>query len=159
MINKGKLRVLLEILKKTTLILIKCILFWTAVLFAVFVRMTENLVGKDLTLRVWIREPVTLLIAIGAAAGLLQIILHIRKKPIKIMLCILWASAALIGGYFGVEQYRLNHVFEIKNDCASEHGGGPCVIEVWICGGVCEEIHYEAHGPFLRGTEKVYVLC
>ena len=68
---------LLKTLKEIALKLTKCILFWTAILFAVFVYITEKLVGRDLELRVWIREPVTLLIAFGAAAGLLQIILHI----------------------------------------------------------------------------------
>ena len=125
---------LLKALKKIALKLTKCILFWTAILLAVFVYITEKLVGRDLELRVWIREPVTLLIAFGAAAA--------------------------IGGFWGFEQYEYSHVSELKREnCVSLHGGGPCVIEVQSYGGVCEERHYEEHGPFLRSTETVYILC
>lgn len=151
---------LLKTLKEIALKLTKCILFWTAILFAVFVYITEKLVGRDLKLRVWIREPVTLLIAFGAAAGLLQIILHIKLKPVKIILCTLWAAAAAIGGFWGFEQYEYSHVSELKpENCVSLHGGGPCVIEVQSYDGVCEERHYEERGPFLRSTETVYILC
>ena len=46
-----------------------------------------------LQFRIWIREPVTLLIAAGAAAGLLQLVLLIPEKRLKTVMIVLWSAA------------------------------------------------------------------
>ena len=73
----------------------KSILLWSACLAALFLAVTFVLEQFcELKMRVWLRESATILIAAGAAIGILQLVLHIPNKTAKLICAMLWVSAS-----------------------------------------------------------------
>jgi hypothetical protein len=88
------------------------ILFWSAVSAAVFPALSGVLQLCGLRFRTWIREPVTVLTALGGAAGLLQLVLRIPQRRLRILVTVLWAIAALAGLIAGVFVFAFEHLHE-----------------------------------------------
>ena len=132
----------------------KSILFWTAMVCAVFLAASWILSKCGLKFRVWIREPVTLLIAAGTAAGLFQLILHIAVKPLKIALIVLWAAALIAFCYWGFWMFALCHRYEISSN--TDYNGTRCVVEHEPVMWESRRRYYAYRGWFVRGKMLVY---
>ncbi len=130
----------------------KSILFWTVLFAAVF--LTADLITRlcGLRFRVWVREPATMLIAVGAAIGILQLLLHIPKKWVKITAVILWAAAVIAGGAYGFVIYAFCHLEERTEI----YDGKECVVEEESTLWFEYDRYYEQHGLFFRGTDEIY---
>lgn len=132
----------------------KSILFWAVIAFLMLLGAYMILESVHLTLRAWLRESLCVLIALGAVAGIFQLLLKIPVKWLKTTLLVLCAVATVIGGYFGYLFLSLVHAPERRG----EYEGTPCIIEredaLW--GGTYSEFYYEYHGLFVRGTEILY---
>ena len=130
----------------------KSILFRTVCFAAVYfiADWISRLCG--LRFRIWVREPVTLLIAVGAAIGILQLLLHIPKKSAKITAAVLWAAAAIAGGIYGFLIFAFYHLEERT----AVRDGKACIIESesFLFSGW--DKYYEQHGFFFRGTDVLY---
>lgn len=127
----------------------KSILFWSAILLVLFLGITGILSLLNLKLRVWVREPATLLIALGGIIGVFQLILHIKKKPLKIVLCILAAAATIAGGCWGYMIFAFDHLEEYTGT----YNEKPCVIECENIMWMQRECYYEYHNPLVCGKE------
>lgn len=130
----------------------RCILLWTAVFAAVF--LTADLMTRlcGLRFRVWVREPATLLIAAGAAAGLLQLLLRIPKKPVKITAVILWLAAAAAGGCYGFVILAFTHVEERTESV----DGTVYVVETESALWDSWDYYYERYSPVFRSLDPVH---
>ena len=127
----------------------KSILFWSLLVMAVFLAVSQILSHCGLMLRVWIREPLSYFTGVGAAIGILQLLLHIPKKWLKVLTVVLWAAAAAFGLWYSWLLYGFCH-FE---EWTEERNGVKCVCEFEHVLWTSHSYYYEAHGPFLRGTE------
>ncbi len=129
----------------------KSILFWTAIVCVLYLAARWLLNLNGLEFRIWIREPVTLLIAAGAFAGILQLLLRISNKTGKIVSIVLWAAALIAFCIYGFWIFALTH----RNERSSitDFNGTRCVVEhervIWDD----RELYYAYHGWFVRGTE------
>lgn len=130
------------------------ILFWTVVICAVFLTVRRILSKHGLRFRTWIREPVTLLIAAGAAAGLLQLILCISVKPLKIALIVLWAAALTAFCYFGFWMFALSHRSEISGN--TDFNGIRCIVEHEPVMWESRRRYYAYRGWFVRGKKLLH---
>lgn len=88
------------------------ILFWSAVSAAVFPALSGIVKLCGLRFRTWVREPVTILIALGGAAGLLQLIRLIPQRWLRILVTVLWVIAALAGLIAGLFVFAFEHLHE-----------------------------------------------
>lgn len=88
------------------------ILLWSAVSAAVFLALSGILELLNLRFRTWIREPVTILIALGGAGGLLQLVLLIPLRWLRILVTVLWGIAAVVGLIAGVWVFAFEHLHE-----------------------------------------------
>ena len=132
----------------------KSILFWTVIVCAVFLAMRWILSKCGLRFRTWIREPVTLLIAAGTAAGLLQLILYISVKPLKIALIVLWAVALIAFCYFGFWMFALSHRSEISSK--TDYNGTRCIVEHEPVMWESRRRYYAYRGWFVRGKKLLH---
>lgn len=129
----------------------KSILFWAVWLCALFLLVRGILSLGGYTLRVWIREPVTVLIGVGLAAGVLQLCLLPKKTWLKIVLIVLWLGAAGFFCVWGYIQYAFLHPEERKE----VRGGREYLVEAECAFGSYTYYWYNAHGLFVRGSELV----
>lgn len=132
----------------------KSILFWTGIVCAVFLTVRRILSVFDLRFRTWIREPVTLLIAAGTAAGLLQLILCISVKPLKIVLILLWAAALIAVCFFGFWIFALSHRYEISGN--TDYNGTRCIVEHEPVMWESRRRFYAYRGWFVRGKKLLH---
>lgn len=130
----------------------KSILFWSALSAAVYGLTVQILAKCGLCLRVFLREPLSFLIVAGIAAGILQLLLHIRKKAVKIVTVVLWSAAAVCGLGYSWLCYGFYHL----EDSTAEWQGRTCVREYEHVMWASYSYYYEEHGPLLRGTELLY---
>ena len=130
------------------------ILFWTAIVCAVFLTMRWILSKCGLRFRTWIREPVTLLIAAGTAAGLLQRILSISIKPLRIALIVLWAVALIGVCIYGFWIFALTHRSEISDN--TDYNGTRCIVEHEPVMWESRRRYYAYRGWFVRGKKLLY---
>ena len=132
----------------------KSILFWTVIVCAVFLTARWILSECGLRFRTWIREPVTLLIAAGTAAGLLQLILCISVKPLKIALFVLWAAALIAFCYFGFWMFALSNRSEISSK--TDFNGTRCIVEHEPVMWESRRRYYAYRGWFVRGKKLLH---
>ncbi|MBP0972204.1 MAG: hypothetical protein J5753_09225 [Oscillospiraceae bacterium] len=132
----------------------KSILFWTVVVCAVFLTARWILSRCGLRFRTWIREPVTLLIAAGTAAGFLQLILCISVKPLKIALIVLWAAALIAFCYFGFWMFALSNRSEISSK--TDFNGTRCIVEHEPVMWESRRRYYAYRGWFVRGKKLLH---
>lgn len=130
------------------------ILFWTAVVCAVFLTARRILSKCGLRFRTWIREPVTLLIAAGTAAGLLQLILYIPVKPLKIALIVVWAAALIAFCYWGFWMFALSNRSEISS--RTDYNGIRCIVEHEPVMWESRRRYYAYRGWFVRGKKLLH---
>ena len=128
------------------------ILLWAVLALGLFLLTRGLLSLGGYTLRVWIREPVTILIGVGLAAGVLQLCLLPKKTWLKVVLIVLWLGAA---GFFCVWGYIV-YAFLHPEERHEERGGKEYLVEVESAFGSYTYYWYDAHGPFVRGTEVLY---
>ena len=134
--------------------MVTSILFWTVIVCAVFLTARWILSKCGLRFRIWIREPVTLLIAAGTAAGLLQRILSISVKPLRIALVVLWAVALIGVCIYGFWIFALTHRSEISSN--TDHNGTRCIVEHEPVMWESRRRYYAYRGWFVRGKKLLY---
>ena len=132
----------------------KSVLFWTVIVCAVFLAMRWILSNCGLRFRTWIREPVTLLIAAGTAAALLQLILYISVMPLKIALIVLWTAALIAFCYFGFWMFALSHRSEISSK--TDYNGTRCIVEREPVMWESRRRYYAYRGWFVRGKKLLH---
>lgn len=130
------------------------ILFWSAAVCAVFLGATEILRLNGLQFRIWVREPVSLLIAFGLAAGLLQLLLRIGTKWLKTAAIVLWALAFVGGVCYGGFIFALSHRYEESQDAVYE--GKRCIVENYPALWESHELYFEYHNWFVCGNQRLY---
>lgn len=130
----------------------KSILFWSLLLMAAFLGTVQILSLCGLRLRAWLREPLSFFIGVGIAAGILQLLLRIRKKAVKILTVVLWSGAAVCGLGYSWLYYGFYHL----EDSTVEWQGRTCVREYEHIMWDSTYYYYEYHGPFVRGKELLY---
>ena len=127
----------------------KSILFWTVIVCVLYLAAHWLLNLNGLEFRIWIREPVTLLIAAGAFAGILQLLLHISNKTGKIVSIVLWAAALIAFCIYGFWIFILTHRHETSGN--TDFNGTRCVVEYERVMWESHELYYAYHGWFVRG--------
>lgn len=132
----------------------KSILFRTVIVCTVFLAMRWILSKCGLRFRIWIREPVTLLIAAGTAAGLLRLILNISVKPLKIALIVLWAAALIVFCFYGFWVFALSHRSEISS--RTDFNGTRCIVEHEPVMWESRRRYYAYRGWFVRGKKLLH---
>ena len=132
----------------------KSILFWTAIVCVLFLAARWLLSRNGLQFRSWIREPVTLLIAASTAAGILQLLLRIPMKPVKIISIVLWAAALGAFCFFGFWMFALSHRHEISGN--TDYNGTRCVVEHEPVMWESRRLYYAYHGWFVCGNEVLH---
>ena len=135
--------------------MMKSILFWTAILCVLFLAVSWILSRFRLKFRVWIREPVTLLVAAGTFAGILQLLLRISSKPVKIAVIILWAAALIAFCIYGFWIFVLSHRHEISSK--TDFDGTRCVVEYEPVMWESRRRYYAYRGWFVRGKTLLHV--
>lgn len=130
----------------------KSILFWTVVLTVVFLGASALLDAFGLKFRIWIREPVTILIALYAALGILQLLLHIPKKKLKITAIVLWTAAFIAAGIYGYILFAFMHLTEQRETWE----GRDCIVETEHVLWVRHYRYYEYHNWFVCGNEVIH---
>ncbi|MBR5372687.1 MAG: hypothetical protein IK130_10800 [Oscillospiraceae bacterium] len=129
----------------------KSILFWSLILAAAYLALIAVLGLAGLRLRVWLRESLTVLIAAGAAAGILQILLRIPEKKARLATAAVWAAAAVVCTLAGTVIFAFYH----PEESTEMYQGRICVAEEVLMHKVVRR-YYEAHGLFVRGAELLY---
>ncbi|MCR5306713.1 MAG: hypothetical protein K6E36_09460 [Oscillospiraceae bacterium] len=132
----------------------KSILFWTAILCVLFLTARWILNRHGLQFRTWIREPVTLLIAFGTAAGILQLLLRIPLKPVRIAAIVLWAAALIAFCIFGFWILVLSYRHEISSN--TDYKGTRCVVEYEPVMWESRRLYYAYYGWFVHGSEVLH---
>ena len=131
------------------------ILFWDAILCATYLLLVFILHLCGLTFRIYIREPVTMIIGLSAVAGVFQLLIKlIHKKVAKIISIVIWslASIAIVGYGF------LFFAFYTKQDLgAKKYSDGKYYVEeleqvMWDA----DYRYYEDHGPLVRAEKLAY---
>lgn len=131
----------------------KSILFWTLIFAAVYLCTDTVTRLCGLRFRIWVREPATLLIAVGAEIGILQFLLcMLSKKTAKIIAAVLWTAAVLAGGAYGFVIFAFYHLEERT----TTYDGKACVVETESFLFLGWDNYYEKHGPFFRGMDVLY---
>ena len=129
----------------------KSILLWSVILGVLFLTARWILSLFGLQFRIWIREPVTLLIAAGTAAGILQLLLRIHAKPVKIITIVLWAAALVFCCIYGFWIFALLHRYEITDKADLQ--GTRCVVEHEPLMWESRSLFFAYHGWFVCGNE------
>lgn len=132
----------------------KSILFWSVIVCVLFLSARWLLNRHGLQFRIWIREPVTLLIAFGTAAGILQLLLKIPNKPVRIVTIVLWAAALIAFCIWGFWIFALTHRSEISSN--TDYKGTRCVVEHEPVMWESRRLYYPYHGWFVRGNEVIH---
>ncbi|MCR4760941.1 MAG: hypothetical protein K5705_11865, partial [Oscillospiraceae bacterium] len=101
--------------------------------------------------RAWIREPVTLLIAFGTFAGILQLLLRIPIMPLRIAAIVLWAAALIAFCYFGFWLFALSFRFEISSKTV--YNGTRCIVEHEPVMWESRRRYYAYRGWFVRSKK------
>ena len=130
----------------------KSILFWSLISAAAYLAMVAVLGLAGLRLRVWLRESLTVLIAAGAAAGVLQILLRIPEKKARLAAAAVWAAAAVVCTLAGTVIFAFYHPEEFTG----MYQGRICIAEEEVLMHKVVRRYYEAHGFFVRGAELLY---
>lgn len=131
------------------------ILFWDAILCAVFLLLVLILHLCGLTFRVYIREPITMIIGLSGVVGVFQPLIRlIHKKPLKITLTVIWSilSVLLVGyGFFlFLFMHRCDNGTKVYSD------GKSYVEEMESVMWDDEYRYYEDHGPLFRAEKYTY---
>lgn len=125
------------------------VLLWTLAALACYLLILLVLAFCGLVLRSYVRLAVELLLALGAAAGILQLILRMQSTKVKALLLILYAVLLVAGGYIGLFLaalfYTPDHTF-VRNGVAY-------AAEDQSFLGHGSIVYYEAKNFFLRGSE------
>ena len=127
----------------------KSILFWTVIVCVLYLAAHWLLNLNGLEFRIWIREPVTLLIAAGAFAGIFQLLLRISNKTGKIVSIAIWAAALIAFCIYGTFIFILTHRNETSSN--TDFNGTRCVVEHERVMWESRELYYAYHGWFARG--------
>ena len=130
----------------------KNILLCTLILFAVHMLALGLTALCGVKLRVWIREPVSIIIGIGTIAGLLQLILKIRPKALKVLCIVAWTAATLFCVGYGGFILMLS----ARSDYVDTYNGQKCLVEREPILWETKYTYYKYLGPFVRGTEILY---
>lgn len=127
----------------------KSILFWTVIVCVLYLAAHWLLNLNGLEFRIWIREPVTLLIAAGAFAGIFQLLLRISNKTGKKVSIAIWAAALIAFCIYGTFFFIMAHRDETSSN--TDFNGRRCVVEhervIWDD----RELYYAYDGWFTRG--------
>ncbi len=134
--------------------MIRSILFWTVSLCVLFLAASWILSRFRLIFRVWIREPVTLLIAVGTFAGILQLLLRISSIQIRIAAIILWAAALVVFCIYGFLFLIMMHRSEISSK--TDFNGTRCVVEYEPVMWESRRRYYAYRGWFVRGKTLLH---
>lgn len=132
----------------------KSILFWTIIVCILFLTARWILNRHGLQFRVWIREPVTLLIAFGTAGGILQLLLRISSKPLRIISIILWAGAMIAFCVYGFFIFILTSRHEISSN--TDYNGTRCVVEYEPVMWESRRLYFTYHGWFVCGNKPIH---
>jgi hypothetical protein len=134
--------------------ILKSILLWSAIVGALFLLASWLLMLGGLQFRIWIREPVTIIVGFGLAAGILQLLLRIKKKAAKVVAIILWTAAFIAAGAYGFFIYALTCRYETSQN--TMYDGKRCIVEhepeLWTS----HELYYEYKNLFVHGSELLY---
>ncbi|MBR4201290.1 MAG: hypothetical protein IKQ91_08485 [Oscillospiraceae bacterium] len=134
----------------------KSILLWSACLAALFLAVTFVLEQFcELKMRVWLRESATILIAAGAAIGILQLVLHIPNKTAKLICAMLWVPAVIAFGIYGYVLYAFLH----PDEAVREWNGTKCIVETEQAFEDYTDYYYEYRNWFVRGTKLLDTDC
>lgn len=134
--------------------MMKSILFWTGIVCVLFLTARRLLSRCGLKFRTWIREPVTLLIAFGTFAGILQLLLRISSKPVRIITIVLWAAAVIAFCFYGFWIFALSHRHEISGK--TDYNGTRCVVEYEPVMWESRRLYYAYRGWFVRGKKLIH---
>lgn len=134
--------------------MMKSILFWTVILCVLFLAASWILSRLRLKFRVWIREPVTLLIAFGTEAGILQLLLRITSKPVRIISIVLWAAVLIAFCFYGFWILVLTHRHEISSK--TDYKGTRCIVEYEPVMWESRRRYYAYRGWFVRGKKLLH---
>lgn len=134
--------------------MMKSILFWTVIVCVLFLTARWLLNRRGLKFRTWIREPVTLLIAFGTAAGILQLLLKISSKPVRIVTIVLWIAALIALCYSGFWMFALSHRSEISSK--TDYNGTRCIVEYEPVMWESRRRYYAYRGWFVRGKKLIH---
>ena len=134
--------------------MIRSILFWTVILCVLFLAASWILSRFRLIFRVWIREPVTLLIAVSTFAGILQLLLRISSIQIRIAAIILWAAALVVFCIYGFLFLIMMHRSEISSK--TDFNGTRCVVEYEPVMWESRRRYYAYRGWFVRGKTLLH---
>ena len=132
----------------------KSILFWTVIVCVLFLAARWLLNRNGLQFRTWIREPVTLLIAFGTAAGILQLLLKIPGRPVRIVTIVLWAAALIAFCIWGGLMFMLSYRHEISGN--TDYKGIRCVVEYEPVMWESRRLYYPYHGWFVRSNKLLH---
>ena len=133
----------------------KSILFWTVIVCVLFLAARWLLNRNRLQFRIWIREPVTLLIAGGTFAGILQLLLRISNKTGRIVSIVLWAAALIAFCIYGFWIFILTHRHETSGN--TDFNGTRCVVEYEPVMWESRKRYYAYRGWFVRGKALLHV--
>ncbi len=135
------------------MVLYKCIFFWSALSAIIFLTGSGVLKHRGLKLRVRFRETITMVIAAGGTAGILQLILLQKERRFLIAAVIIWAVAVIAEIIAGCFIYALEH----PEERICEYQGKMCVAELKITIPVGKTpFYYEMHGRFFRSTHLLH---
>ena len=134
--------------------MMKSILFWTVIVCVLYLAASGVLLRFRLIFRVWIREPVTLLIAAGTFAGILQLLLHISSITVRIVTIVLWAAALIVFCIYGFVFLILTHRSEISGK--ADFNGTRCIVENEPVMWESRRRYYAYRGWFVRGKTLLH---
>ena len=134
--------------------MMKSILFWTVIVCVLFLTARQLLSRRGLRFRTWIREPVTLLIAFGTAAGILQLLLRIPGKAVRIAAIVLWAAALIAFCIYGFWMLILTYRHEISSK--TDYNGIRCIVEYEPVMWESRRRYYAYRGWFVRGKKLIH---
>lgn len=127
----------------------KSILFWTVIVCVLYLAAHWLLNLNGLEFRIWIREPVTLLIAAGAFAGIFQLLLRISNKKGKNVSIAIWAASLIAFCIYGTFFFIMAHRNETSSN--TDFNGRRCVVEHERVMWESRELYYAYNGWFTRG--------
>lgn len=130
----------------------KSILLWTMIFAAVYFTLGAVAQLCGLQFRAWVRASAALLIAVGAAIGIFQLLRRIPKAWVKTAAMLLWLAGVIAGGAYGF----LIFVFNFTPERTEIYDGKACVVETKTTLFDEWDNYYEKHGLFFRGTDVLY---
>lgn len=134
--------------------MMKSILFWAVIAGVLFLTARWLLNRRGLRFRTWIREPATLLIAFGTAAGILQLLLRIPSKPVRIVAIVLWSAALIAFCIWGGLMFILSYRHEISSK--TDYNGMRCIVEYEPVMWESRRRYYAYRGWFVRGKKLIH---